>query len=119
MPGSKQRLIIVGSPPAAPINSTFFASPFPSQKRVSLLPCKDTSSPLYSEPCSFASSAREGGGRAILQGKRSSYETRAVLPHLSPFGAQQRDVPKMPVSVAESELNRMKPQAPYKLQRAP
>lgn len=54
-----------------------------------------------------------------MQGKRSSYETRAVLPHLSPFGAQQRDVPKMPVSVAESELNRMKPQAPYKLQRAP
>lgn len=112
-------VIAVGSLPATAIISPFFASPFPSQRRAHLLPCKATSTPLYADPCSFASSARDGRGGAHFAGNEELLQDGAVLSHLSPFGVQQQYVPQMPISVAESEPNRTKPRAPYKLKRAP
>lgn len=50
---------------------------------------------------------------------RSAYEARAMWVHLSLSVPGNQHVPKMPVSVAETELSRMKPQDPYKLKRAP
>lgn len=55
----------------------------------------------------------------ILQEIKSLYEARAVLAHLTSLCSQHTVCAQMPVLTAESELNRMKLQAPYKPKRAP